>query len=154
MKLKVTREVHPNEHAHQFKFFIIYTKFVFYFALLWVSYMSILPMWFRVTVLTQVQSYDCPSASVEILKPLTHWGQVTHICIDKLTIIGSDNGLSPERHQAIIWTNAGVLLIGPLGIKFGEIVIEIYIFSFKKMHLKLSLGKWQTFCLSLNVLSN
>ena len=29
-------------------------------------------------------------------------------------IIGSDNGLSPDRHQAIIWTNAGILLIGPL----------------------------------------
>ena len=23
---------------------------------------------------------------------LTHWGQVTHICVSKLTIIGSDNG--------------------------------------------------------------
>ena len=28
-----------------------------------------------------------------------------------LTIIRSDNGLSPSRHQAIIWTNAGILLI-------------------------------------------
>ena len=37
---------------------------------------------------------------------LTHWGRVTHICIGKLTSIGSDNGLSPERRQAIIWTNA------------------------------------------------
>ena len=38
---------------------------------------------------------------------LTHWGRVTHICVGKLTIIGSDNGLSPERRQAIIWTNIG-----------------------------------------------
>ena len=37
----------------------------------------------------------------------THWGRVTHICVSKLTIIGSDNGLSPERRQAIIWTKAG-----------------------------------------------
>ena len=43
---------------------------------------------------------------------LTHWGRVTHICVGELTIIGSDNGLSPERRQAIIWTNAGILLIG------------------------------------------
>ena len=43
----------------------------------------------------------------------THWGRVTHICINKLTIVGSDNGLSPGRRQAIIWTNAGILLIGP-----------------------------------------
>ena len=48
---------------------------------------------------------------------LTHWGRVTHICVGKLTIIGSDNGLLPDRHQAIIWTNAGILLIGPLGKK-------------------------------------
>ena len=56
---------------------------------------------------------------------LTHWGRVTHICISNLTIIGSDNGLSPDRRQAIIWTNAGILLIGPLGTNFSEILIEI-----------------------------
>ena len=56
---------------------------------------------------------------------LTHWGRVTHICVNKLTIIGSDNGLSPGRRQAIIWTNAGLLLIGPLGTNFSEILIEI-----------------------------
>ena len=44
---------------------------------------------------------------------LTHWGRVTHIYVIKLTIIGSDNGLSPDRRQAIIWTKAGILLIGP-----------------------------------------
>ena len=47
-----------------------------------------------------------------IPNPLTHWGRVTHICVSKLSIIGSDNGLSPDRRQAIIWTNAGILLIG------------------------------------------
>ena len=67
---------------------------------------------------------------------LTHWGQVTNICVGKLTIIGSDNGLSPGRRQAIIWTNAGILLIGPLGTNFSEILITIETFSFKKMHLK------------------
>ena len=51
---------------------------------------------------------------------ITHLGRVTHICVSKLTIIGSDNGLSPERRQAIIWTNAGILLIGPLGTNFSE----------------------------------
>ena len=29
-----------------------------------------------------------------------------------LTLIDSDNGLWPGQHQAIIWTNAGILLIG------------------------------------------
>ena len=46
-----------------------------------------------------------------------------------LTIIGSDNGLSPGRRQAIIWTNDGILLIGPLGTNFNEIVIGIQTFS-------------------------
>ena len=58
---------------------------------------------------------------------LTHWGQVTHICVSKLTIIGSDNGLSPG-------TNAGILLIGPLGTNLSEISIGYQTFSFKKMH--------------------
>ena len=77
---------------------------------------------------------------------------MTHICVGKLTIIGSDNGLSPERRQAIIWTITGILLIEPLGTNFSEILIEINAFSFKKMHLKMSLAKWRPFCLSLNVI--
>ena len=76
---------------------------------------------------------------------LTHWGRVTHICVVKLTIIGSDNGLSPKRRQAIIWTNSGILLIGPLGTNFSEILIGIQIFSFKKMYLKMSSAKWSPF---------
>ena len=87
------------------------------------------------------------------MKGLTHWGRVTHICVGKLIIIGSDNGLSPGRRQAIIWTNAGILLIGPLGTNFIEILIGIQTFSFKKMHLKMSSAKWRPFCLGLNVLS-
>ena len=83
---------------------------------------------------------------------LTHWGRVTHICVSKQTIIGSYNGLSPGRRQAIIWTNAGILLIGPLGTNFSEISIGIQTFSFKKIHLKMSSAKWCPFCLGLNVL--
>ena len=56
-----------------------------------------------------------------LLNWLTHWGRVTHICIGNLTIIVSDNGLAPDRRQAIIWTNAGILLIGPLGGNVTEI---------------------------------
>ena len=61
---------------------------------------------------------------------LTHWGRLTHICVNKLTSIGWDNGLSPGRRQAIIWTNVGILLIGPLGTNFSEILIRILTFSF------------------------
>ena len=83
---------------------------------------------------------------------LTYWGRVTHICVGKLTIIGSDNGLSPERRQAIIWTNAGILLIGPLGTNFSEILMEIQTFSLKKIRLQMSSAKCCSFCLGLNVL--
>ena len=78
---------------------------------------------------------------------------MTHICVSKLTIIDSDNGLSPDRRQAIIWTNARTLLLRPLGTNFSEILIEVLIFSFSKMRLKVSSVKWQPFCLSLNVLT-
>ena len=65
---------------------------------------------------------------------LTHWGRVTHMSVSKLTIIGSDNGLSPDWRQAIIWTNPGT-------------------FSLKKMRLKVSSAKRRPFCLGLNVLT-
>ena len=87
--------------------------------------------------------------SSAVVKTLTHWGRVTHICV---SIIGSDNGLWPGRRRAIIWTNAGILLIWPLGTHFSEISIDIQTFSFKKIHLKMS-GKWRPFCLGLNVLT-
>ena len=49
-----------------------------------------------------------------------------HICVGgNLTSIVSDNGLLPGRHQAIIWTNAGILFSGPLGTNFSEIQIFI-----------------------------
>ena len=83
---------------------------------------------------------------------LTHWGQLMHICISNVIIIGSDNGLSPGWRQAIILTNVGILLIGTLATNFSEILIEIDKFTFKKMHLKMSSGKWRPFCQSLNVL--
>ena len=82
-----------------------------------------------------------------------HINSLTHRWLGNLTIIGSDNGLSPGRRQAIIWTNAGILLIGPLGTNLSEILIKIYACLFKKMHWKMPYGKWQSFCLSLNVLT-
>ena len=82
----------------------------------------------------------------------THWGRVTPLCVGNLTIIRSDNRFSPGRHEAIIYTNAGILLIGILGTNFSEIAIKIHAFSFKTMNLKRSSAKWQPFCLGLNVL--
>ena len=70
---------------------------------------------------------------------------MTHICVSNSTISG--------RRQATIWTNAGILLIRPLGTNSSELLIEIHTFSFKKMHLKMLSGKWQPLCLGLNVLN-
>ena len=62
---------------------------------------------------------------------LTHWGRMTHICVDNLTTNASDNGFSPDRRQAIIWTSAGILFIRPLGTNFSDTWIETHIFSLK-----------------------
>ena len=72
------------------------------------------------------------------------------ICISKTIIIGSDDGFCPGRHEAIIWTNAGILWIGHLGINLSEILITIKTFSFKKMHLKMLSVKCRLSCLGLN----
>ena len=71
-------------------------------------------------VINKVWHYWCPDS-------LTHWDRVTHICVSKLTIIGS----ALARCQAIIWTNVGILLIGPVGTNFSEISITVYFHSRK-----------------------
>ena len=58
---------------------------------------------------------------------LIDWGRVTRICVGNLTIIGSDNCLSPGRRHAIIWTDAGILLIGQIRFQWN------HEFSFKKI---------------------
>ena len=105
-----------------------------------------------VSIVNQIPEHGCLKYMIlHQYLSITHWGRVTHICVSKLTIIGSDNGLSPGRRQAIIWTNAGILLIRPLGTHFNDMLIEILTFSFMKMRLKVSSAKWRPFCLGLNV---
>ena len=83
----------------------------------------------------------------------THWGHVMYICVSKLTIIGSDNGLLPDCHQAIIWTNAGILLIRTTGTN-SEILSEIHTASLKKMRWKMLSVKWQQFVSASKCLYN
>ena len=113
-------------------------------------------MWSVVGILQRNSTHEPVQISLSqlyiVIRILTHWGRVTHICVGKLTIIGSDNGLTPERLQAIIWTNAGILLTGPLGTNFSEILIDIQTFSLKKIRLKMSSAKCCSFRLGLNVL--
>ena len=74
---------------------------------------------------------------------LTHWGRVTHICVSNLTIIASDNGLSPGGREAIILTNADFIVHWTLGNKFQHILMKIINFPFKKTRLKMSSAKWR-----------
>ena len=76
---------------------------------------------------------------------------MTHICVGKLTIIGSNNGLSPGRCQAIIWTNAGTLFNWTLRNKLqwnfnrnSYIFIQENTFEnvIRKMTAILSRGRW------------
>ena len=113
----------------------------------------------RVKLKNAIWSKGCNRCFLEIrttpiTDKLTHWGRVSHICVSRLTITGSDNGLPPGRRQAIIWTNAGILLIGSLGTNSSENSIEILTFSFTKMRLKVSFAKWRPFCLGFNVLKD
>ena len=113
------------------------------------------PLWGKPPVTSGFPSQmasNAESVTVSCCHHLTHWGRATHLCVSNLTIIGSDNGLSPDRRQAIIWTNAGILSIRPLGTNFSEILTRNNIFSFKKMHLKILSGKSQPFCLGVNVI--
>ena len=68
---------------------------------------------------------------------------VLHICINSSppsaayiygpvnwVSIVSDNGLSPVKCLAIIWPNAGLLSIGPLGTNFSGIGIKLHNFLF------------------------
>ena len=76
-----------------------------------------------------------------------------HTCISKITSIGSDTDLSPDRCQAIIWINAGILLIRPSGTNLSEFFSQnSYIFiqenAFENVFWKMAAIR-----LSLNVLN-
>ena len=94
------------------------------------------------------------SAPQGIQQGLTHLPLVLHICVGEPGSIGSGNGLAPNRWQAITWTSAEILMIEPIGTNFREVLIKILTFSFKKMHLKVSLTKQRPFRLGLNVLKH
>ena len=99
-----------------------------------ILYVSTSELWQSLTLTSKGDPNPYPAKLTKPVSitplPLTNWSRVTHICSSKLTVIGSDDGLSPGGHQAIIWTKAGILLIGLLGTNFGEISIPIYTFSF------------------------
>ena len=103
---------------------------------------------FLIMISTAGGSYDC----VMCFNPLRM--SDAYMCPYGKTSIGSDNGLSPDWHQAIIGTNTDLLLTENSGAKFNAIWMKIENFSFKQMLLKMSSRKWRPFCLSLNVLTH
>ena len=116
----------------------LYVKWMYSVEMLRLKYSSVIwvPLWLFISCRAE----------------LNHWERVTHICVGNLNIIGSDNGLSPGRRQANYLNQCCNVVNWALGTNFSEILIEIYIFSFKKMHLKMPSGKWRPFWLGLNVL--
>ena len=76
---------------------------------------------------------------MKVFSSLIDWGRVTHICVNNLIIIGSDMDVSNHRF------NDGILLIGPVETNFNDILIEMYMFSLKKIHLKVLFAKWRPF---------
>ena len=136
--------IHKHRHGHRYSWhaytvsvlMILLTLYSAAAGIFWQNYQKV-----NIAAADHLALCAARSSSAMIL---THWGRVTHLCVGKPTIIGSDNGLSPDRRQAIIWTIAGILVIEPLGTNFSEILIRIQIFSFKKMHLKMS-AIWRPF---------
>ena len=51
-------------------------------------------------------------------------------------IIGSENGLPPDRRRAIIWTSDDLLSVGCTWTHFSEIYIKMRMFSLIKLHLR------------------
>ena len=76
---------------------------------------------------------------------------ISLVCVNLLWP-SSDNGLSPFWCQAIIWTNADMLLIGPLWRNFSEIRIKVHQFLFRKMCLKMLSAKWRPLFSGLSML--
>ena len=96
------------------------------------------------------------SSLSETYYELTNWGRVMHICVSKLTIIGLDSGWStPSHYLNQCWNNINLTL----GNEFPWNFSDTNIFSFKKMHLKISSAKVATIlywlqCVKLSSLSD
>ena len=70
------------------------------------------------TVMTFKNHFIVAIYDGHFIPKLTHLPLVPHICVSVNWVsVGSDNGLSPVRHQAITWTNGELWLIGPLWTK-------------------------------------
>ena len=76
----------------------------------------------------------------------THWGRVTHICVSRLTIIDSYNGLSPPGAKPLSEQMLEYCWLGPWEIQWN--LIEIYTFSFMKIHWKMAVTLTRPHCVN------
>ena len=74
-----------------------------------------------------------------------HDAYMNWVCIDP------GSGLSPDRYQAIIWTNVALLPIEPFKVHSSKLLITIWTFSVKNMLFRIS-PKCRTFYSGINVL--
>ena len=102
-----------------------YTKPIWYSHNGTAGNISLTVKWLQLNLAVYIERCRMISKLTWIQTPLILCGWVTHICASKLTIISSDNGLSPGWRQAIIWTNARISLIGPMRTNLSETPIEI-----------------------------
>ena len=112
----------------------------------------LLSIWFWHIYISVCEHYRLHRKYTEINSwHLTHWGRVTHItiCVSELTTIGSDNGMSPDRRQAIIWTNVGILWIRSLETKFRKYNRNVYMLAPENAFE--NVVRWPL-CFGLNVL--
>ena len=107
---------------------------------------------FKQNCILGVQDYKCHTHFIKNRQfwVSLRWCPVTDNYVGKLTVIGSDNGLLPGRRQAIIWTRAGIFLVGPLRTNCNNILIGIHIFSLTKIRFRMPSAKYCPFPLGLN----
>ena len=92
---------------------------------IWQLHIVIFTHWLRLHSIKGIKSFRlCLCQCILNSNDILHEHDL-YICVSTLTIIGSDYGLSPGRRKAIIWTNAGILLIRNSGTNFSEISNEI-----------------------------
>ena len=115
-------QMHHSVHSSDF----VTYSFVSVFFLL--AHMGVIPKQ-KVTIYYTYILYVKNDFQHQLQIKLTHSRRLTHICVTKLTMISSDNGLSPCQHQTILWTNAWILLTAPLWTTLREkINRDSYIF--------------------------
>ena len=95
------------------------------------------------------------ASCLKFINSWTHWGWVMHVCVSKLNINGSDNGLAPTMWQTIHylnqwWNVVNWTLRNKLQWNFKW---NPYIFI-QEMYLNVSSAKWRPLCLCLNVLNH